>query len=53
MIDILSDIFDTIWQRAPLYFRTDYSICDLVKSIVSNREFAIEQLEHYIRGIGT
>jgi CBS domain-containing protein len=26
------------------------SISDLVKSIISDREFVIEQLEHYIRG---
>jgi CBS domain-containing protein len=28
------------------------SIGDLVKSIISDREFAIEQLEHYIHGRG-
>ena len=29
------------------------SISDLVKSIISDREFVIEQLEHYIRGAKT
>jgi hypothetical protein len=26
------------------------NVGDLVKSIISDREFVIEQLEHYIRG---
>jgi CBS domain-containing protein len=29
------------------------SLGDLVKSIISDREFVIEQLEHYIRGAKT
>jgi CBS domain-containing protein len=29
------------------------SIGDLVKSTISDREFVIEQLEHYIRGAKT
>ena len=29
------------------------SIGDLVRSIISDREFVIEQLEHYIRGAKT
>jgi hypothetical protein len=29
------------------------SIGDLVKSIIGDREFVIEQLEHYIRGAKT
>ena len=29
------------------------SIGDLVKNTISDREFMIEQLEHYIRGVKT